>query len=47
MAVLTGEPRAAGAVAVVESVLYALPGELVRSLFQDASDPVGAPQPRA
>jgi NTE family protein len=34
MAVLTGEPRAAGAVAVVESVLYALPGELVRELFQ-------------
>lgn len=34
MAVLTGEPRAAGAVAVVESVLYALPGELVRALFQ-------------
>jgi CRP-like cAMP-binding protein len=34
MAVLTGEPRAAGAIAVVESVLYALPGELVRSLFQ-------------
>src|SRR5690606_23666804 len=33
MAVLTGEPRAAGAVAVVETVLYALPGELVRSLF--------------
>jgi NTE family protein len=34
MAVLTGEPRAAGVVAVVESVLYALPGELVRTLFQ-------------
>ena len=34
MAVLTGEPRAAGAVAVVESVLYALPGDLVRELFQ-------------
>jgi NTE family protein len=35
MAVLSGEPRAASAVAVVESVLYALPGELVRSLFQE------------
>jgi CRP-like cAMP-binding protein len=34
MAVLTGEPRAAGAIAVVESVLYALPGALVRALFQ-------------
>lgn len=34
LAVLTGEPRAAGAVAVVESVLYALPGDLVRELFQ-------------
>jgi CRP-like cAMP-binding protein len=34
MAVLTGEPRAAGAIAVVESVLYALPGDLVRTLFQ-------------
>jgi NTE family protein len=34
MAVLTGEPRAASAVAVVESVLYALPGALVRELFQ-------------
>ena len=34
MAVLTGEPRAASAVAVVESVLYALPGALVRELFR-------------
>jgi NTE family protein len=33
MAVLTGEPRAASAVAVVETVLYALPGDLVRELF--------------
>src|SRR5690606_23976925 len=31
MAVLTGEPRAAGAVAVVETVLYALPGTLLRA----------------
>ena len=35
MAVLTGEPRAASAVAVVESVLYALPGDLVRDLFAE------------
>ena len=35
MAVLSGEPRAASAVAVVESVLYSLPGGLVRSLFQE------------
>src|SRR5262249_43539550 len=35
MAVLTGEPRAASAVAVVESVLYALPGELLRELFAE------------
>jgi NTE family protein len=35
MAVLTGEPRAASVVAVVESVLYALPGDLVRALFQE------------
>jgi NTE family protein len=35
MAVLTGEPRAASAVAVVESVLYALPGDLVRGLFAE------------
>ena len=34
MAVLTGEPRAASVIAVVESVLYALPGTLVRELFQ-------------
>lgn len=34
MAVLTGEPRAASVVAVVESVLYALPGDFVRELFQ-------------
>ncbi len=34
MAVLTGEPRAASVVAVVESVLYALPGALLRELFQ-------------
>ncbi len=35
MAVLTGEPRAASVVAVVESVLYALPGDFVRGLFQE------------
>ena len=35
MAVLTGEPRAASAVAVVESVLYALPGGVVRALVAE------------
>ncbi len=35
MAVLTGEPRAATVVAVVESVLYAIPGERVRTLFHE------------
>jgi NTE family protein len=34
MAALTGEPRAAGAVAAVDSVLYAIPGALLRGLFQ-------------
>jgi NTE family protein len=33
MAVLTGEPRAAGAVAAVESVLYVIPGDTLRQLL--------------
>mgnify|MGYP003693732759 CR=1 FL=1 len=39
--------RGAAAIAVVESVLYALPGDLVRTLFQAHPEPVGASQPWA